>query len=146
MVIYWFRLISHKISKKVKNMPKGTIWKSNESLKLVSKMTHHFIHGHPSRKQTMACSLNPDCAYLFIMDVLLLNTCGYRLTFHHVTWVALELDHVPHIVRGHSDHFAVGRPSDKRQVWSLTQFASYQLSLVCFRTLNQGCPYFRLFL
>ena len=57
MVIYWFRLISHKISKKVKNMPKGTIWKSNESLKLVSKMTHHFIHGHPSRKQTVTLYL-----------------------------------------------------------------------------------------
>ena len=57
MVIYWFRLISHKISKKVKNMSKGTIWKSNESLKLVSKMTHHFIHGHPSRKQTVTLYL-----------------------------------------------------------------------------------------
>ena len=43
--------------KKVKNMPKGTIWKSNESLKLVSKMTHHFIHGHPSRKQTVTLYL-----------------------------------------------------------------------------------------
>ena len=43
--------------KKVKNMPKGTIWKSNESLKLVSKMTHHFIHSHPSRKQTVTLYL-----------------------------------------------------------------------------------------
>ena len=43
--------------KKVKNMPKGTFWKSNESLKLVSKMTHHFIHGHPSRKQTVTLYL-----------------------------------------------------------------------------------------
>ena len=55
--IYWFRLISHKISKKVKNMPKGTIWKSNESLKMVSKMAHHFIYGHPSRKQTVTLYL-----------------------------------------------------------------------------------------